>query len=98
MPGKKTGQLALVVLTLSSAVAGSILGAVVQNEISGPGRLEDMAVLLLCLTVIGLAAAVVAMSRLAEDATVIEAEINPLIVMEEGRGIVAVDALVRVMA
>jgi len=63
VPGKKTGQLALVVLTLSSAVAGSILGAVVQNEISGPGRLEDMAVLLLCLTVIGLAAAVVAMSR-----------------------------------
>ena len=44
-----------------------------------------------------LATAVVAMSRLAEDATVIEAEINPLIVMEEGRGIVAVDALVRVM-
>jgi len=44
-----------------------------------------------------LATAVVAMSRLAEDATVIEAEVNPLIVMEEGRGIVAVDALVRVM-
>jgi len=63
VPGKKTGQLALVVLTLSSAVAGAILGAVVQNEITGPRRLEDMAVLLLCLTVIGLAAAVVAMSR-----------------------------------
>jgi hypothetical protein len=63
VPGKKTGQLSLVVLTLSSAVAGAILGAVVQNAITGPRRLEDAAVLLLCLTVIGLAAAVVAMSR-----------------------------------
>lgn len=63
LPGKKTGQLALVVLTLASAFAGAILGAVVQNEISGPRRLIDMAIGLLCLTVIGLAAAVVAMSR-----------------------------------
>jgi hypothetical protein len=63
LPGKKTGQSALVVLTLSSAFAGAILGAVVQNEITGPRRLLDMVVLLLCLTVIGLAAAVVAMSR-----------------------------------
>ena len=43
-----------------------------------------------------LAVAVAAISRLAEDATVLEAEVNPLIVMEEGRGVVAVDALVRV--
>jgi acyl-CoA synthetase (NDP forming) len=45
-----------------------------------------------------LAAAVVCMSRLAQDASVLEAEINPLVVMEEGRGVVAVDALARVAA
>ena len=63
IPGKKTGQASLVVLTLASAFAGAILGAVVQNEISGPRRLGEMAVGLLCLTVIGLSAAIVAMSR-----------------------------------
>jgi hypothetical protein len=62
-PGRKTGQLALVVLTLASAFAGAILGAVVQNEITGPRRLTEMAVGLLCLTVIGLSVAVVSMSR-----------------------------------
>ena len=43
-----------------------------------------------------LANALVALSRLAvADAAVIEAEINPLIVMPKGQGVVAVDALVR---
>ena len=44
-----------------------------------------------------LAHAVVAISRLAEDAVVAEAEINPLIVRPAGEGVVAVDALVRLM-
>ncbi|MFI5897697.1 hypothetical protein ACIA5D_47190 [Actinoplanes sp. NPDC051513] len=63
LPGKKTGQTSLVVLTLASAFAGAILGAVVQNQITGPRRLTEMVIGLLCLTVIGLSAAVVAMSR-----------------------------------
>ena len=37
------------------------------------------------------------LSRLAEDAVVAEAEINPLIVRPAGEGVVAVDALVRLM-
>jgi succinyl-CoA synthetase beta subunit len=45
-----------------------------------------------------LAAAVVSMSRLAGDASVLEAEVNPLIVMAQGEGVVAVDALARVVA
>ena len=44
-----------------------------------------------------LAHAVVAISRLADDAGVAEAEINPLIVRPAGEGVVAVDALVRLM-
>jgi len=43
-----------------------------------------------------LARAIVALSRLTRDGTVIEAEINPLIVLPAGQGVVAVDALVRV--
>jgi len=45
-----------------------------------------------------LAAAVAALSRLAtdEEAKVMEAELNPVMVLERGRGVVAVDALVRV--
>ena len=35
-----------------------------------------------------------ALSRLADDPTVAEAEINPLIVRPAGEGVVAVDALV----
>jgi acyl-CoA synthetase (NDP forming) len=42
-----------------------------------------------------LAQAIVALSQLADDTAVIEAEINPLIVRPEGQGVVAVDALVR---
>jgi succinyl-CoA synthetase beta subunit len=42
-----------------------------------------------------LAHAVVALSRLAHDPTVVEAEVNPLIVQPAGRGVVAVDAVVR---
>jgi len=42
-----------------------------------------------------LARAIVALSRLALDETVAEAEINPLIVRPAGQGVVAVDALVR---
>ena len=44
-----------------------------------------------------LAHAIVALSRLADDAGVAEAEINPLIVRPAGEGVVAVDALVRLM-
>jgi succinyl-CoA synthetase beta subunit len=39
--------------------------------------------------------AIVALSRLAEDPAVLEAEINPLIVRAAGDGVVAVDAVVR---
>ena len=42
-----------------------------------------------------LAQAIVALSRLADDPTVAEAEINPLIVRPAGQGVVAVDALVK---
>jgi succinyl-CoA synthetase beta subunit len=44
-----------------------------------------------------LARAVVALSRLALDDTVAEAEINPLMVMPEGQGVVAVDVLVKLL-
>jgi acetate---CoA ligase (ADP-forming) len=42
-----------------------------------------------------LARAIVALSRLADDASVAEAEINPLMVLLAGEGVVAVDALVK---
>ena len=42
-----------------------------------------------------LAQAIAALSRLADDPTVAEAEINPLIVRAAGEGVVAVDALVK---
>jgi succinyl-CoA synthetase beta subunit len=42
-----------------------------------------------------LAQALSALSRLAADPAVIEAEVNPLIVRQEGQGVVAVDAVVR---
>jgi succinyl-CoA synthetase beta subunit len=42
-----------------------------------------------------LARAIVALSQLAADEGVAEAEINPLIVLPEGKGVVAVDALVK---
>jgi acetate---CoA ligase (ADP-forming) len=45
-----------------------------------------------------LAAALVCMSGLADDPAVLEAEVNPLIVMAEGQGVMAVDALARVAA
>ena len=47
-----------------------------------------------------LAAAVVAMSRagLASEGRVVEAEANPVMVLPEGSGVVAVDALVRIVA
>ena len=44
-----------------------------------------------------LAAAIVALSRLADDHGVAEAEINPLVVRQAGKGVVAVDALVRLV-
>ena len=43
-----------------------------------------------------LAQALVALSQLAHRPEVLEAEVNPLIVRAEGRGVVAVDALARV--
>jgi acetate---CoA ligase (ADP-forming) len=43
-----------------------------------------------------LARAIVALSRLAADPNILEAEINPLIVRRDGEGVVAVDALMRV--
>jgi acyl-CoA synthetase (NDP forming) len=42
-----------------------------------------------------LAHAMVTLSRLADDASIAEAEINPLIVREAGEGVIAVDALVK---
>jgi acyl-CoA synthetase (NDP forming) len=42
-----------------------------------------------------LAQAIVALSQLADDPTIVEAEINPLIVRSAGEGVVAVDALVK---
>jgi acyl-CoA synthetase (NDP forming) len=44
-----------------------------------------------------LARTIVAFSSLAEDATIEEAEINPLIVKPEGQGVVAVDAVVKLV-
>ena len=44
-----------------------------------------------------LAQAIVALSKLADDADVVEAEINPLIVRPAGQGVVAVDALVKLV-
>jgi acetate---CoA ligase (ADP-forming) len=44
-----------------------------------------------------LAQAIVALSRLADVPSIAEAEINPLIVRPEGEGVVAVDALVRLV-
>jgi acetate---CoA ligase (ADP-forming) len=42
-----------------------------------------------------LARALVALSQLAHDDPILEAEINPLLVLPEGKGVVALDALVR---
>lgn len=42
-----------------------------------------------------LADAIVALSRLADDSSIAEAEINPLIVRPAGQGVIAVDALVK---
>ena len=44
-----------------------------------------------------LARAIVAFSTLAEDPTIAEAEINPLIVKSHGQGVVAVDAVVKLV-
>jgi succinyl-CoA synthetase beta subunit len=44
-----------------------------------------------------LAHALVALSRLADDTSIAEAEINPLIVRPAGQGVVAVDAVVRTL-
>jgi succinyl-CoA synthetase beta subunit len=43
-----------------------------------------------------LAQAIAALSRLAADPAVAEAEVNPLIVRPQGKGVVAVDAVVRI--
>jgi acyl-CoA synthetase (NDP forming) len=45
-----------------------------------------------------LARALVALSQLAHDPSVLEAEINPLVVLPEGQGVMAVDALVKLAA
>jgi succinyl-CoA synthetase beta subunit len=45
-----------------------------------------------------LARAMVALSTLATDPSVVEAEINPLIVCPVGQGVIAVDALVKLTA
>jgi succinyl-CoA synthetase beta subunit len=44
-----------------------------------------------------LAQALAALSQLADDASIAEAEINPLIVRPVGEGVIAVDALVRLV-
>lgn len=46
--------------------------------------------------IVAFAQAIVALSQLAAEPTVVDAEINPLIVRREGEGVVAVDALIRV--
>lgn len=45
-----------------------------------------------------LAKAIVAVSQLAASDDIIEAEINPLIVLKDGDGVAAVDALIEVRA
>jgi acyl-CoA synthetase (NDP forming) len=45
-----------------------------------------------------LAQAIVALSQLANDPSVMEAEINPLMVLPQGQGVVAADALVKLAA
>ena len=45
-----------------------------------------------------LASAITALSRLADDPGIAEAEINPVIVRGEGQGVIAVDAVVRLAA
>jgi succinyl-CoA synthetase beta subunit len=45
-----------------------------------------------------LARAMVALSTLATDPSIVEAEINPLIVRPAGQGVIAVDALVKLAA
>jgi succinyl-CoA synthetase beta subunit len=45
--------------------------------------------------VAALARALVALSQLAHDESIAEAEINPLLVLPEGEGAIALDALVR---
>ncbi len=45
--------------------------------------------------VAALAQALVALSRLAHDDSIAEAEVNPLLVLSEGKGVIALDALVR---
>jgi acetate---CoA ligase (ADP-forming) len=45
-----------------------------------------------------LAQAIVALSQLANDPSVVEAEINPLMVLPQGQGVVAADALVKLAA
>ncbi|HEU5273374.1 MAG TPA: acetate--CoA ligase family protein [Xanthobacteraceae bacterium] len=44
-----------------------------------------------------LAGAIVALSRLASDDSLLEAEINPLIVRRDGEGVIAVDAVVQML-
>jgi acyl-CoA synthetase (NDP forming) len=81
-------RLAPVDLETARAMVGEVaaFGALRGFRGRPPGDLE------------ALAAAVVSMSRLAGDASVLEAEVNPLIVMAQGEGVVAVDALARVAA
>ena len=45
-----------------------------------------------------LASAITALSRLADDPGIAEAEINPVIVQGDGEGVIAVDAVVRLAA
>jgi acyl-CoA synthetase (NDP forming) len=86
---------------VAKAVPGNVVGQVlVQPMIQGLGEVRAMRLFAghrgtPKADLDALARAIVALSQLALDGTVAEAEINPLMLLPEGQGIIAVDALVR---
>jgi succinyl-CoA synthetase beta subunit len=77
-------RLAPVDLAAAHAMIGELKGAAVLTGFRGKpaGDLD------------ALARTIVALSQLASDPTIVEAEINPLIVRAKGQGVMAVDAVV----
>jgi hypothetical protein len=57
------GVVAYASFTLAGALSGAVLGAVVQAELTGTGRLVEMVVGVLCLATIGSTAAMLGMTR-----------------------------------
>ncbi len=78
-------RLAPVDLPIAREMIGEVRGLVTLNGFRGKPKGDLDA----------LAHAIVALSRLADDPAVREAEINPLIVLAAGEGVMAVDAVVR---